>query len=88
MRPRVRPSHPKIPRKETPSADKTASKITKDMVTNKFLKARRLYTAYKTKNGGRLDGEYNELMIFLQYDKPQAERMHRIEAFMAKIPKQ
>ncbi len=61
--------------------------ITNDMVTNKFLQAKRLYATYKDKNGGRFDADFNELMVFLQLDKPQPERIRRIEAFTSKIPR-
>ena len=36
----------------------------------------------------RLDADYNDLMVFLQLDKPQTERLRRIEAFVAKIPRE
>jgi hypothetical protein len=62
--------------------------VTADQVTNKFLAAKRMYTAYKDKNGGRLDSDYNELMVFLQLDHPPAERLRRIDAFVSKIPRE
>jgi serine/threonine protein kinase len=62
--------------------------VTADQVTNKFLAAKRLYTAYKDKNGGRLDADFNDLMVFLQLDHPQAERLRRIDVFVSKIPRE
>ncbi len=62
--------------------------VTSDQVTNKFLAAKRMYTAYKDKNGGRLDADFNDLMVFLQLEHPQAERMRRIDVFVSKIPRE
>ncbi len=70
------------------SAAPDKSLVTPDQVTNKFLAAKRMYTAYKDKNGGRLDADFNDLMVFLQLEHPQAERMRRIDVFVSKIPRE
>jgi len=85
---------PRVPPKQQPEVKVPAvvkdepKAITPDMVTNRFLQAKRLYGTYKDKNGGRLDADFNELMVFLQLDHPHAERLRRIDGFVAKIPRE
>ncbi|HEU0032882.1 MAG TPA: protein kinase [Kofleriaceae bacterium] len=78
--------NPRTQPKERPQPpDPPKSEITKDMVTSKFQQAQRMYSDYKSKNGGRLEAEYADLMTYLQYDKPQPDRMKKIEAFISKM---
>ena len=89
-KPRDRPKQPEVKTGSGSAAPDKPEKpaITADQVTNKFLAAKRLYTAYKDKNGGRLDADFNDLMVFLQLDHPQAERLRRIDVFVSKIPRE
>ena len=79
--PRVRVTTPD----PKPEEIKKPEGVTKDHVTNKFMMARRLYTEYKARNGGRLEADYADLMTYLQYDKPQSDRMKKIESFIGKM---
>jgi serine/threonine protein kinase len=78
VRPQVDPPKP-------PPDEVKKDAVTKDQVTNKFLMAQRMYSEFKKNNSGRLEADYNDLMTYLQYDKPQADRMRKIESFIAKM---
>ena len=41
--------------------------LTRDAVAAKFTAVKREYDTYKAKNGGRLDGEWDDLATFMQY---------------------
>ncbi len=48
----------------------------------------REYEVYKAKNGGRLDGEWNDLVTFMQFHLSSdnlEDAMHRLDAFRAKL---
>jgi serine/threonine protein kinase len=84
-RPVKRPRHVPEPVVKPEIKPDVKPEVTKDMVTNQFMRARRIYQEYKARNGSRFDGEFGELSVYLQYDKPQADRMKRIDAFIAKL---
>ena len=61
---------------------------TRDAVGARFRAVSRAYETYKTKNGGRLDGEWGDLVTFVQYHLNTDnldDAMHRIDAFSAKL---
>ena len=62
--------------------------LTRDAVAAKFSSVKRDYDSYKSKNGGRLDGDWGDLAMFVQYhlnDSTLDEVAHRIDAFRAKL---
>jgi len=62
--------------------------LTRDAVAAKFSAVKREYDGYKSKNGGRLDGDWGDLAMFVQYhlnDSTLDEVAHRIEGFHAKM---
>jgi serine/threonine protein kinase len=96
------PSHgssKKRPRDKDRDKDKTAKTpkveeppkpgVTKDIVTNEWMAARREYTAYKNKNGTTLEKEYTDLAVYVQFNMPKeanlAETLGRIQSFRKKI---
>jgi eukaryotic-like serine/threonine-protein kinase len=68
-----------------PVAAEEPKEVTKDLVTNTALRATRLYREYKARNGTRLDAEYNDLLVYLQYDRPLPERLKKLESFIARL---
>ena len=49
---------------------------------------KREYDTYKTKNGGRLDGDWGDLAMFVQFhmsDSTLDEAARRIDQFRAKL---
>jgi eukaryotic-like serine/threonine-protein kinase len=81
------PRQPKEPVKPPPTRpdEPAANVVTQDMVESKFRQAQRLYNAYKAKNGGRLEADYTDLMVFMQYQNPLPARLKKIEAFIGKM---
>ncbi|HUS27494.1 MAG TPA: serine/threonine-protein kinase [Kofleriaceae bacterium] len=62
------------------------SEVTKEVVTAKFRQAKAAYDAYKQKNGGRFDAEWNDLAGYQQYHPNDLEGfVQRIESFRAKL---
>jgi hypothetical protein len=62
--------------------------LTRDAVAAKLSALRREYDIYKSKNGGRLDGDWGDLAMYMQYhltDSTLDEAAHRIDAFRAKM---
>lgn len=60
--------------------------VTRDMVISKFRQAKAAYDAYKGKNGGRYDQEWNDLAQYYQYHPTELEEvLRRIESFRAKV---
>ncbi|HEY6038845.1 MAG TPA: hypothetical protein VIV58_31400, partial [Kofleriaceae bacterium] len=62
--------------------------LTREAVASKFSSVKREYDGYKSKNGGRLDGDWGDLAMFVQYhlnDSTLDEVAHRIDAFRAKM---
>ncbi|MEP6862418.1 MAG: serine/threonine-protein kinase [Deltaproteobacteria bacterium] len=62
--------------------------LTRDAVASKFSAVKREYDGYKSKNGGRLDGDWGDLAMFVQYhlnDSTLDEVAHRIDAFRSKL---
>ena len=62
--------------------------LTREAVAAKFSSVKRDYDSYKSKNGGRLDGDWGDLAMFVQYhlnDSTLDEVAHRIDAFRAKL---
>jgi hypothetical protein len=55
-------------------------------VISKFRQAKAAYDAYKKKNGGRYDQEWNDLAEYYQYHPTELEEvLRRIESFRAKV---
>jgi outer membrane biosynthesis protein TonB len=59
--------------------------VTAAMVENQYRKAQRLYAAFKEKNGGRLESDYANLMTSLQWAKDPADKLKKIDSFIAKM---
>ena len=63
--------------------------ISRDVVTNEWLAAKREYAGYKSKNGMTLDHEYLDLVVYVQNhsskDANLPETLGRIQAFRRKI---
>jgi serine/threonine protein kinase len=62
--------------------------LTRDAVAAKMSAVKREYDTYKSNNGGRLDGDWGDLAMFVQYhlnDSTLDEVAHRIDAFRAKL---
>ena len=60
--------------------------LTRDAVIAKFRSVRQAYDAYKAKNGGRYDTEWNDLASYVQYHPNELEELaRRIESFRAKL---
>ncbi|HET9993424.1 MAG TPA: protein kinase, partial [Kofleriaceae bacterium] len=77
----------KQPHKQTEIAAPKVT-LTRDAVAAKFSAVKREYDSYKSKNGGRLDGDWGDLAMFVQYhmnDSTLDDVAHRIEAFRAKL---
>ncbi|HEY1556433.1 MAG TPA: serine/threonine-protein kinase [Kofleriaceae bacterium] len=71
----------------SPAVDKKPE-LTRDMVASKFRAVSNEYTAYKAKNGGRLDAQWNDLVTFVQFQLRAdnlEDGMRRIEAFRAML---
>lgn len=79
---RVKPPDP-------PKDQAKKPEISRDVVTNEWLAARREYAAYKNKNGTTLEKEYTDLVVYVQYnvskDANLPETLARIQAFRRKI---
>ena len=62
--------------------------LTRDAVAGKFKQVSREYEAYKAKNGGRLDQDWNDLATFIQFQL-RADNLddaaRRIDSFRAKL---
>ena len=62
--------------------------LTRDAVASKMSAVKREYDLYKAKNGGRLDGDWGDLAMFVQFhmnDSTLDEAAHRIDQFRAKL---
>jgi uncharacterized Zn-binding protein involved in type VI secretion len=62
--------------------------LTRDAVAAKMSAVKREYDAYKSKNGGRLDGEWGDLAMFVQFhlnDSTLDEVARRIDTFKTKM---
>ena len=85
-----RPHHPQgrtDPKTHPPvTPERHADTLTHDTVTNKFMATRRLYLAYREKNGMQLESEWTELATFMQFH-PEAldEASRKIDAFRGKL---
>jgi hypothetical protein len=67
---------------------KHAEPLTRDAVAAKLRAVKHDYDAYKLKNGGRLDNEWNDLFTFMNYQLRNDnldEASRRIDAFKAKM---
>ncbi len=70
---------------EIPSATKSTG-LSREAVAAKMSAVKREYDTYKTKNGGRLDGEWGDLAMYVQYhqnDSSLDELAKRIASFRA-----
>jgi hypothetical protein len=71
--------------------DKRPEGPTSEAVSNRFATARRQYTGYRDKNGGRLEKDFNDLMTFMQFQFKTADEasrkdaMRRIDTFLAQM---
>jgi hypothetical protein len=64
------------------------TELTRDAVAGKFRSVSREYDAYKAKNGGRLDQEWNDLATYMQFHLTADnldDAARRIEVFRAKL---
>lgn len=62
--------------------------LTRDAVASKMSAVKREYDTYKARNGGRLDGDWGDLAMFVQFhmnDSTLDEAARRIEQFRAKL---
>jgi serine/threonine protein kinase len=62
--------------------------LTRDAVASKMSAVKREYDTYKAKNGGRLDGDWGDLAMFVQFhmnDSTLDEAARRIDQFRAKL---
>ena len=85
--PRTVPHDPKVAVADRPPAP-VASGTTRVAVGARFSAASREYEVFKGKNGLRLDREWNELTLFVQFKLNETnldDGMRRIEAFRAKL---
>jgi len=83
-----RPHTQQIVKKAPPVTVDKKPDLTRDTVAGKFRTVSREYDAYKTKNGGRLDQEWNDLATFMQFHLTGdnlEDAVRRIEAFRAKL---
>lgn len=66
--------------------DPPRTELTRDAVIAKYRAARQAYEAYKAKNGGRFEKEWNDLASYVQYHPNELDELaRRIEAFRAKL---
>ena len=75
----------------TEAAGKHADPLTRDAVAAKLSATRRDYDAYKAKNGGRLENEWNDLAQFINFQLRADnldEASRRIDAFRSKMLKE
>jgi serine/threonine protein kinase len=86
--------NPSSTKKQPPKKDKPTGEIpaktglTRDAVAAKMSAVKREYDSYKSKNGGRLDGDWGDLAMFVQFhmnDSTLDEAAHRIDQFRAKL---
>ena len=60
--------------------------LTREAVASKFRAARQAYDAYKQKNGGRYDQEWNDLASYVQYHPNDLDEVaRRIDSFRSKL---
>jgi serine/threonine protein kinase len=93
VQPPVKPAqthhhHDAPPKKVAATTPEKKSDLTREAVGNKFHAVSREYEAYKAKNGGRLDGEWNDLVTFMQFHLTGdnlEDAVHRLDAFRAKL---
>jgi hypothetical protein len=79
-----RGSEKKQPEQATPPTPK--AEVTKEAAIAKYRQAKAAYEAYKGKNGGRYDADWNELATYQQYHPNDLEGfVQRIESFRAKL---
>jgi serine/threonine protein kinase len=72
--------------KVAPPPEKEKPELTKEIVIGKFRAAKAAYDAYKQKNGGRYDEEWNNLVAYQQYHPNDLEELvKKIETFRAKL---
>ncbi|NVB79383.1 MAG: protein kinase, partial [Kofleriaceae bacterium] len=77
---------PKKTEKVVAAAATPKEALTRDAVIGKFRAVKAAYDAYKQKNGGRYDTEWNDLAAFSQYHSNDLEELaRRIESFRAKL---
>jgi hypothetical protein len=75
-------------KKQTTAEITPKAGLTRDAVASKMSAVKREYDAYKSKNGGRLDGDWGDLAMFVQFhmnDSTLDEAARRIDQFRAKL---
>jgi serine/threonine protein kinase len=88
--PRAGRHDPRRESRDTARADKPDGP-TSDAVSGRFAMARRQYSSYREKNGGRLEKDFNDLMTFMQFQFNRADEasrkdaMRRIDTFLASM---
>jgi serine/threonine protein kinase len=87
QRPKQQPEIKKDPPK--PPEVKPPSGVTKGEVVAAWQSAAREYSAFKSSNGDRLEREWGDLLVYVQYNTSReanlAETLHRIQAFRQKM---
>ncbi|MEO8845276.1 MAG: protein kinase, partial [Kofleriaceae bacterium] len=84
-------THPKRhDQKKPPATAEITPKVglSRDAVAAKYSAVKRDYDTYKAKNGGRLDGDWGDLAMFVQFhmnDSTLDEAARRIDQFRAKL---
>jgi serine/threonine-protein kinase len=77
----VRPKQPPPPPTTTAKPE-----LSREAVKAKFLAVSKQYDAYKDKNGGRLDADWNDLAVFMNFHTNDLEEQsRRIDAFRARM---
>jgi serine/threonine protein kinase len=62
------------------------NELTREAVAAKFRAVKQAYDAYKQKNGGRYDREWNDLASYVQYHSTELDEVaRRIDVFRAKL---
>jgi hypothetical protein len=82
----VRPPPPPPPPVDHTKDPKKPDPLTRDQVGAKLSAARREYATYKDKFGERLDNQWNDLQVYLQYHPNDLDEIgHRIDAFRVRM---
>ncbi|MEO6776725.1 MAG: serine/threonine-protein kinase [Kofleriaceae bacterium] len=84
----VKPTRVQVHRPSHKQTEPPRVGVTRDAVAAKMTALKREYDAYKSNNGGRLDGEWGDLAMFVQYhlnDSTLDEVAHRIDVFRARM---
>jgi hypothetical protein len=84
---RPRPVRPRHDARDS-RKDGEKKELTRELVAAKFSSARREYSAFKDRNGDRLEREWGDLATFITYQLTPGnfeDAMRRIESFRARL---